>query len=113
MSTSETGLQLRNRGLGIAAAGLLAQLIGVLIVVSTSGWAILLIPLVIAAVVTALSYTSVKDRTGTANVCSTLTVLIAAVAAIVNHGWAGVSLVLIGTVISYVGNKQLAAGIRY
>ena len=113
MTASETGLALRQRGVGIAAAGLAVQFIGVLVVVSNSGWAIVFVPVMVAAAAIVLSYTSVKDRTGLADAAAAATVVLAAVSAIVNSGWAGVLLVLAGAALSYFGNKQLAAGIRF
>ena len=113
MSASETGLALRQRGVGIAAAGLAVQLLGVLIVVSNSGWAIVFVPIIVAAAAIVLSYTGMKDRTGLANAAAAATVVLAALSAIVNSGWGGVLLVLAGAAVSYFGNKQLAAGIRF
>lgn len=113
MSTSQTGLQLRQRGVAIAGGGLALQLIGLAIVVQAAGAAIAFIPFVIAVIATVRTYIQVKDHTGTANTASAATVVIAFVSALVISsplfGWV---LVLIGAAAGYFGNKQLAAGVR-
>ncbi len=113
MSTSQTQLQLRQRGLAIAGGGLVLQLIGLAIVVQAAGAAIGFISLVIAVIATVRTYIQVKDHTGTANTASAATVLIAFIAALViSSPLFGSVLVLIGAVVGYIGNKQLAAGVR-
>jgi hypothetical protein len=113
VSTSQTQLQLRQRGLAIAGGGLVLQLIGLAIVVQAAGAAIGFISLVIAVIATVRTYVQVKDHVGTANTASVATVLIAFVSALViSSPLFGAVLVLIGAVVGYIGNKQLAAGVR-
>lgn len=113
MVDSQGGLQLRQRGLAVAAGGMVVQLIGIFAVMAAAGWPILLLPLVASAVASTMSYVNLKDRTGTSNTASVITVLLAGVAAIVHSGWGGVLIILIGAVALHLGNKQLAAGIKF
>jgi hypothetical protein len=113
MADSQAGLQLRQRGLAVGAGGVLVQLIGVFMVMAGGGWAVLLLPVLASGALSALSYTSVKDHTDRSGAVSVVTVVLAAVAAMVHSGWGGVLVTVIGAAVLYLGNKQLAAGIRY
>lgn len=113
MNTSQSGLQLRQRGLAIAAGGLIVQLLAAITAAGTSGWTVLLLPVAAAAIATVLSYATVKDRTGLANVAAGLGVLMIAASAAGHHTGASALFALLGAVVGYFGNKQLAAGIRF
>lgn len=113
MNTSQTQLQLRQRGLALAGGGLVLQLIGLAIIAQAAGAVIAFLPFVVAVIATVRTFVQVKDHTGTANTASVATVVIGFVAAVVNSSpMFGVLLVLIGAVLGYIGNKQLAAGVR-
>lgn len=113
MNSSQAGQQLRQRGAAIGAGGLLLQLFGVIMVGPGGGWAIIFIPLLVAAGAVGLSYTQVKDRTGLAGTATVVTILIAVIATFALGGnWSAVLLLLVGAAISHLGYKQLAAGIR-
>ncbi len=113
MNSSQAGLQLRQRGAVIGAGGLVLQLIGVLMVGPSGGWAIILIPPLVAASALGVSYTQVKDRTGLAGSATAVTIFLAVVATFALGGaWSAVLLILIGAAVSHFGYKQLAAGIR-
>ncbi|WP_396909632.1 hypothetical protein [Mycolicibacterium sp.] len=113
MNTSQTGVQLRQRGLGIAGGGLVLMLVGVAVAAGDAtfgGYAFA--PLLVAAGACVLSFTQSKDHTGLANGAAALTVLVTAIAAIASSSWTAVLPAVIGAVVVYVGNKQLAAGTR-
>lgn len=113
MTSSQMALQLRQRGVAIAGGGLVLMLIGVLIGLQGGPAAITLIPLAIAASAVVRSYTSVKDRTSQANTWSVITVIVAFVTALViSSPLGGVIIIVIGAVVGFIGNKQLAAGIK-
>lgn len=113
MSDSQTGLQLRQRGLAVAVGGVVIQLIGVLIVIGDSGWTFMLLPVLVSGAASALSYVSVKDHTGASIVAAVITAILTLIAAISHSGGAGVVLAIIGAVVLHFGNKQLVAGIRF
>lgn len=113
MNSSQTSVQLRQRGVAIAGGGLLLQLLGVAIAAggtSIGGYGF--VPLLVAAGACALSFTKVKDHTGVANVAAVLTVLITLAGAFAASDWGGLIPAALGAVALYIGNKQLAAGIR-
>jgi hypothetical protein len=110
---SQTGLQLRQRGLGIDIGGLVVQLIGVATVSGNSVGVLAFVPLLLSAGAVVSSYVKVKNSTGTANVSGAITVVLGLIAAVAGHdGYFGFFMIAIGAAIVYFGNKQLAAGIR-
>lgn len=113
MSTSQTGVQLRQRGLGIGLGGLVVQLIGVAMVSTYAAGTLAFIPLIAGALLVVLSYTRVKDSTGLANFAGAATLLFGLIATSAGSGgWTGFLFILIGVAVEVFGNKQLSAGIR-
>lgn len=113
MSTSQTGIQLRQRGLGIGLGGLVVQLIGVGMVSANTGGALAFIPLIAGGLIVVASYSRIKDSTGLANMASAATAFIGFAATVAGPGdWTGFLFILIGAAVEYYGNKQLAAGIK-
>ncbi len=113
MNSSQTGQELRQRGLAIAGGGWLLQLIAVGIAsASTSFGAIAFLPLLATAGFCLLSFTQGKDKTGTANTAAVITLLVGAAAAFAASSGSPVLFALVGAVIIYFGNEQLAAGTR-
>ena len=71
---------------------------------------VLLLSAVAASVV---SFTRVKDHTGTSTGFEVATIIAAIISASIGStGPAGVILIVLGAIVTFVGNKQLAAGIR-
>jgi hypothetical protein len=112
VTDSEIELTLRRRGIGVAGAGLLVQLIGVFAVVIADDWILFGISLVISAGAALLSFAAVKNYTGVSGVTVVVTLLLAVGEAWwYGSSWFGVLVVAVGTAVLLIGNKQLAAGI--
>ncbi len=112
MVDSQTGLQLRQRGLGIDVGGLVVQLLGVGILSSSTFGLIAFIPLAFGVAAVVSSFTKVKDTTGTADMASAATAFLGFIAAVDTGDYFAFVMIGIGAAIVYFGNKQLAAGIR-
>jgi hypothetical protein len=113
MNQSNTGLQLRQRGLAVAGGGFLLQLLA-LALTAHGGLGFVTFLLLVGAVgATVLSFSAVKDHTGAATGFTAATAVGVIVLAIAySSGLFGVIVQLIGAGVSHVGNKQLAAGIK-
>lgn len=113
MADSQSGVQLRQRGLALAGGGLLVQLIGSIIVVGSSGWAVIFLAVVVSAAASVLTYTKLKDHTGLSGAASVASVLLAILSSFFHPGWGGVLMLIVGAVVLHLGNKQIVAGIKF
>jgi hypothetical protein len=112
MTDSQMGITLRQRGIGIVAAALLVQLIGVFVVVIADDWKLFGISLVVSAGASLLSFAQVRNHTGASGAAGLVTLLIAVVEAWgYSSSWSGAFIVAAGVALLLYGNKQLAAGI--
>jgi hypothetical protein len=112
VSDSQVGITLRQRGIGVAAAGLLVQLLGIFAVVIADDWKLFGGSLAISACASLLSFTGRKNHTGIARIAGLATLFVAfAEAEWYGSNWFGVVVVAVGTAVLWIGNKQLAAGI--
>ncbi|MCV7278330.1 hypothetical protein H7J88_01555 [Mycolicibacterium flavescens] len=114
MNSSRTQQVLRKRGISIAAGGLVLQLLIALGLAFGGILGILTLLLVLGnAGALAVSYNTLNDKTGLANMLQVCTVVIGLVS-IFGAGLVGLGflILLAGAVITYIGTKQLADGLK-
>ena len=109
---SVTNQVLRQRGIAIALGGIVLEFLATLSLLDSGLVALITLLLVIgSAGLLIASYTSLNDNTGPATFLQMATVVGAGICAFTLSSWAGFIFVLIGAIITYVGAKQLSAGL--
>jgi hypothetical protein len=112
LNTSRTSQILRQRGIAIAAGGLALQLLFALTLLGSGLPGLITLLLLLGTAGTlATSYTTVSNKTELGIKLQGATVIGAAVCAFMGSTVFAFIFVLIGAVVTYVGAKQLAAGL--
>jgi hypothetical protein len=110
---SRVAQTLKQRGVLIATAGFIVQMLSMIGAVGGTTGGIAVVLFFGSAGATIASFVGVKDRTGLSNGLISVAFIAVVISAIANGGsFVAVIAFLVGSAITYFGNGQLAQGIR-